>query len=546
MGISVREALEKLNSPNGGWYLPEVQRQYVWGSRDESEEYVCLLLDSLLRKYPIGGIVLWQTKAPVAFREFVGDYAPGNFALLVDKGRWNMEKCLVYDGQQRLQTLYSVLYHRFKGRILHYNLLFDSKKEEPEETGFAFRDVDAPESSQFLRMTRLSSLSADQEERIKLETEAMKEMGAEHELLIKRNIAALWDVFVETNQKSIAYFPVRADSPREVNEVFRRLNTGGVSLTQIELVLSEIKAVQATYEESLWQLSTRIKDVASGYEFLSSDVLQFFHLLIKDSIRIDVARVTPSDVTKFLHVIKEDCDGLIEMFRGYLYGLFHINHSSIVPRPLALLPIAAYLTARKRAGHEWRIRALPRAEITLLHQFFLLSQFCDWATQTMVNAFARDGVVAGQAGKPFPLEKARQIAIEKGRTGILHEQQFLSRRLFATKVMMPHRVYVFQEQKPQMDHIFPVNLVGGTEQYKREVDVLWNLQPIPAEVNNFKRAGHPRDFFTSDEGAKYWDSSDFIPDPDSLIWNNHLAFLAAREKDMRARLSDLYGLTLEP
>lgn len=546
MGISVREALEKLNAPNGGWYLPEVQRQYVWGSRDESEDYVCLLLDSLLRKYPIGGVVLWQTRAPVAFREFVGDYAPGNFALLVDKGRWSMEKSLVYDGQQRLQTLFSVLYHRFKGRVLHFDLLFDSKREEPDETGFEFRDAGAPESPRFLRMTRLVSLSADQEERIKLETEAVTALGPEHELLIKRNIATLWDVFVETNQKSIAYFSVRADSPREVNEVFRRLNTGGVALTQIELVLGKIKAVQPTYEESLWKLSTRIKDLSGGYEFLSSDVLQFFHLLVKDSIRIDVDRVNAEDVRRFLQVIEGDSDPLMEMFQGYLYGLFRINHSSIIPRPLALLPIAAYLTARKRAGHEWRIRALPAVEVTSIHQYFLLSQFCDWATQTMINTFARLAMAAGKDGQPFPLDEARKTAIEKSRTGVLHDQQFLIRRLFATKVLMPHRGYIFHEHKPQMDHIFPENLAGRDDEYKREVDVLWNFQPMPAEVNNYKRADHPRDFFQSEEGGKYWASYDFIPEPNSPLWDSHRAFLATREQKMRVRLSELYGITLQP
>ena len=55
-GISVREAMEKLNNLNGGWYLPYIQRQYVWGARYGSEEYVCLLLDSLIKRYPIGGL----------------------------------------------------------------------------------------------------------------------------------------------------------------------------------------------------------------------------------------------------------------------------------------------------------------------------------------------------------------------------------------------------------------------------------------------------------------------------------------------------------
>ena len=54
-GISVRDAMQKLRQLDGGWYLPYIQRQYVWGKRYESEDYVCLLLDSLLNRYPIGG-----------------------------------------------------------------------------------------------------------------------------------------------------------------------------------------------------------------------------------------------------------------------------------------------------------------------------------------------------------------------------------------------------------------------------------------------------------------------------------------------------------
>ena len=123
VGISVREALDKLNAPNNGWFLPQVQRQYVWGARHESEDYVCLLLDSLLKRYPIGGVVLWETDQKVPYRYFVGNYVPGQFAHQVDDGLWGAAKALVYDGQQRLQTLYSVLRHRFNGRVLHYDLL---------------------------------------------------------------------------------------------------------------------------------------------------------------------------------------------------------------------------------------------------------------------------------------------------------------------------------------------------------------------------------------------------------------------------------------
>lgn len=542
-GISVREALEKINKPNGGWYLPDVQRQYVWGTRDESEDYVCLLLDSLLRKYPIGGVVLWETQAIVPFRHFIGDFTPLNFARLVDQGLWGMDKSLVYDGQQRLQTLYSVLMHRFKGRVLHYDLLFDSKREEPDETGFEFRNADSTEL-RYLRMTWLTTLRDDQEERVALERTRVKTLGEEHELIVRRNIAALWQVFVETNQKSIAYFSVRADSSKEVNEVFRRLNTGGVALTQIELVLGKIKAVEPTYEEKLWAISAQIAAVTGGYEFQSQDVLQYLHLLVKGTIRIESDRVTPADVGAFIQVIDEDTQALIEMFRGYLHGVFRINNSSVVPRPLALLPIAAYFAARKRAGHEWRMVALPQAEVRALDQFFLHSQFCDWATQTMVNAFAKAALAAGVARAPFPMDTAREIAVQKSRTGVLHVHQFLSRPWLAAKILTPQRTYIFHDRKPQVDHIFPLNLVGRDEAYKEEVNVLWNLQPMPAQVNNYKRADHPRDFFNSDEGRRFWASYDYIPEPASPLWDDHLAFLRDRETKMRLALQAQYGIVL--
>lgn len=545
-GISVREALDKLNAPNNGWFLPQVQRQYVWGARHESEGYICLLLDSLLRRYPIGGVVLWETNQKVPYRRFIGDYTPGQFAHQVDEGLWGAAKALVYDGQQRLQTLFSVLRHRFNGRVLHYNLLFDPSIAESDETGFLFRDANSTPEARFLRMTELACMRCSEDEKVNLEDRALVGAGDNRDtkILVRKNLSALWDIFVDVNIKSIAYFSVKADTPKEVNEVFRRLNTGGVALTQLELVLGKIKAVQSNYEEKLWALSDAIARKSGGIEFTSAAILQFFHLLVKNTIRIDEDRLESGDIQAFQDVLQNDTEPLIEVFSGYLRGLFNINHASIVPRWLAVLPIAAYLTARKRNRHEWRIRALPNSELQQIHKYFLLSQFCDWNTQTMVNAFSREAAENGSAGKEFPLERIRQIAIEKNRTGELHEYQLLSQPWLATKALMPSRSYIFHDSKPQVDHIFPINLAGQGEAYRESVDVLWNFQPMPAEVNNYKRARHPQEFFNNEDGSKYWASYDFIPEPDSLLWNDHLAFLNDRKRKMLDALNDLYGLTL--
>lgn len=546
LGISVREAMDKLNAPNSGWFLPQVQRQYVWGARYESEDYVCLLLDSLLRRYPIGGVVLWETDKPVPYRRFVGDYSPGQFAHQVDEGLWGAPKGLVYDGQQRLQTLYSVLRHRFNSRVLHYDLLFDASTAESDETGFLFRDAETIPENRFLRMTEISCMRCNEEQKIDLEDRALAaaDNNKNEKIRIRRNLSALWEIFVETNHKSIAYFSVQAETSKEVNEVFRRLNTGGVALTQLELVLGKIKAVQSDYEEKLWALSKNIATQSGGLEFSAASILQFFHLLIKNTIRIDEDRLDKGDIQSFQNLLQNETEPLIEFFSGYLQGLFKINHVSIVPRWLAILPIVSYLTERKRHRHNWRILTLTESEVQAIHQYFLLSQFCDWNTPTMVNAFAREAAAAGKEGIQFPLGKIRQIAKEKNRSIELYEYQLLSQPWLATKVFMPSRSYIFPDRKPQVDHIFPIGLVDQDSSYRDAVDILWNFQPLPAEVNRQKSNRHPKEFFKSNDGKMYWSSYDFIPEAESNMWDNHLDFVNFRKNKMLDALEKLCGLKL--
>lgn len=69
--ISIKDTVNKVNN---GWYLPAIQRPYVWGNRYESEKYICKLFDSMYQGYPIGVLILWNaTKKKVAYRKFLQD-----------------------------------------------------------------------------------------------------------------------------------------------------------------------------------------------------------------------------------------------------------------------------------------------------------------------------------------------------------------------------------------------------------------------------------------------------------------------------------------
>ena len=52
----------------------------------------------------------------------------------------------------------------------------------------------------------------------------------------------------------------------------------------------------------------------------------------------------------------------------------------------------------------------------------------------------------------------RQTAIQRNRTGIISYQQFLALRWLALKSLINNREYVFHGNKPQLDHIFPLEL----------------------------------------------------------------------------------------
>src|SRR5271170_1055690 len=84
--------------------LPAIQRNFVWATHR-----VITLLDSIMRGYPVGIALLWETYADIPFRRFVQDYQPDGKHVFHDNKKRQKLK-VVLDGQQRLQSLFVALY----------------------------------------------------------------------------------------------------------------------------------------------------------------------------------------------------------------------------------------------------------------------------------------------------------------------------------------------------------------------------------------------------------------------------------------------------
>ena len=87
--MKISTILDHIDS--GHMALPEFQRGYVW-----NREQVRGLFDSLYRRHPVGGLLVWATEAQTATHRGAGPLAAGIVKLLLD-------------GQQRMTSLYGVV-----------------------------------------------------------------------------------------------------------------------------------------------------------------------------------------------------------------------------------------------------------------------------------------------------------------------------------------------------------------------------------------------------------------------------------------------------
>ncbi len=97
--------------------LPAIQRDFVW-----KEERITTLFDSIMRGYPLGIVLLWETYLDIKYREFEKDYQPESKYIFKDNST-NKRIKLVLDGQQRLQSLSIALNGSLDGKELYLDVL---------------------------------------------------------------------------------------------------------------------------------------------------------------------------------------------------------------------------------------------------------------------------------------------------------------------------------------------------------------------------------------------------------------------------------------
>jgi uncharacterized protein with ParB-like and HNH nuclease domain len=328
MSYTITTVAETLGRINKGLYIPGIQRPYVW-----TQEQIIRLFDSLMRKYPIGTLLLWdlpsQSRGDWEVYRFVenfweGDIHNDQIELAPD------ERCtLVLDGQQRLTSLliglkgtYVIRQKRRRRNnadawdevALHINLAHapegddevdDEDSPLAEHYQFAFFDVQQrPKNAQDELWFELSFiLSAEDESELERISNSWIDnnthLDEKQKNVARANLIRLWEMV--WRDQAIAYFTEFSNSYDRVLDIFIRANDGGTRLSRSDLLMSVItlRWEQFNAREETEELIKELTDLLQPKRSIQREFLLRSALFLNNlNFTIQVKNFTPSNISR--------------------------------------------------------------------------------------------------------------------------------------------------------------------------------------------------------------------------------------------------------
>ncbi len=337
---------------NDNIVLPAMQRPFVW-----KEERIYRLVDSLLRGFPIGAVMLWNTSSIQRFRRIQRDIDTKITQVYsFESSESNRSKHLVLDGQQRLTSLYAAFYGTYNQRSLYIDVLSGATEEkDPGNEYYACK---------FLSSTEVEKMNCGIESKKRLFTKlsdlisinpvyaAIDGQKKAIELsLTNEETKRIIDIYIRSasilgSTKSLQVIPVDEDSSHktpieEILEIFVRVNSGGLILLKSDLLMS---LLDLKWNDIQPELQSAVKEINGNrpFEFTRDDILKSlllsegaetrFDKLVSNRNQVeDLAEKLPQYIPNIIKAWKalgciliDDCKITSERF-------FRGGHNSLLP-----------------------------------------------------------------------------------------------------------------------------------------------------------------------------------------------------------------------
>ena len=350
---TIRKIVSFLNNTeeDGGFWLPNIQRPFVW-----REEQICRLYDSILREYPISTLLVWKTTSGIRRRKFIDNWKDtlrlSDFYVPEDRTKKN----LVLDGQQRLQSLFIGLCGSFEGRELCLNIL-SGEIAAPDDVKYEFKFLDSAKIT--FPWIKFKDLIFATKRRREILTELKKSAGRaltgaetdkleDHLDLVDRTFK-IEDAITYQRLDSIDNPDLYSED--DVVEVFIRANSGGTKLGKSDLLFSLLTANWEFADEKMDDLLESLN--AHGFSFDRDFVLKTCLVLLGQGARYEVAKFRKPGVREQIRSQWDRISEAIQDVLDWVRGKTFVGCDKALPTYLVLIPLVyvrfRYPDAWKRA-----------------------------------------------------------------------------------------------------------------------------------------------------------------------------------------------------
>ena len=549
---TIRRMVGYLNNieDDGGFWLPNIQRHFVW-----SEEQTCRLFDSILREYPISTLLVWKTKSDIRHRKFIENwkstlqvpdfYVPDNTS----------KKCLVLDGQQRLQSLFIGLRGSYEGKELCFDIL-SGEVSAPDDIKYKFKFL-LPESIAFPLVKFKDLVASNKRHHAVLEdlkAAASREFTGEEIIKIGDHLELIDRTF--KIDSAITYQELDSiDNPDlykedDVVEIFIRANSGGTKLGKSDLLFSLLAAAWDSADDGMTELLGTLNQ--HGFKFDRDFVLKTCLVLLGQGARYEVPKFRKPGVREGIEAKWTQIAQAIQDVLDYVREKTFIRCDKALSSNLVLIPLV-YL--RYHYSESWQ-GAKTKGMDTYILRCLLTSAFSG-QPDNLIDALVKKLVEQ----KGFDLDEFFDvIRSQPGRSLELTEDRFWQMGYGSETIhLLFNLMYPFNYTPsydgnlPEVDHIFPqselrkvrvanpktghINLL---KYHEAERNQLANCELLTQDENGFngKCGKLPAEWF-ADKDQAYLDRHLIPPDPELWKLERYEDFIIERKKLLRERFKFL-------
>jgi uncharacterized protein with ParB-like and HNH nuclease domain len=539
---------------DGGFWLPNIQRPFVWG-----EDQICRLFDSILREYPISTLLIWKTKAKARHRRFIDNYRSGLRLTDFYVPENDKKKCLVLDGQQRLQSLFIGLCGSYEGRELYLDIL-SGEIAAPDDVKFRFTFLDSEKAGfPWIKFKDLVFYTADPltaaEELI---AKADHNLSADERRKISRHVGVIFKTF--HSDDGISYQELdsieNADlyAEDDVVEVFIRANSGGTRLGKSDLLFS---LLSSSWDHADMQMEDLLSDLnRHGFGFTRDFVLKSCLTILNQGARYEVSKFRKPGVRQEIESKWQDITKALKDVLDFVRGKTFIKCDKALPSYLALIPL---VYARYHFPDGWKTaNGIDN---------YLLRSLISGAFSGTPDQLIDDCVNKIKKLKGLDVNHMFDAIRSRGRSLELTEDRFWQMGYGSDSIHLLFNLWyqefnytpAYENNLPQIDHIFPQSALRKIKEvspetgrrsiikYKQDIrDQLANCMLLTQAENGAggKSDTPPEDWF-ADKPESYLDMHLIPRNRDLWKIDRFEDFIEERKQLIRGKFSYLLSQKVE-